>query len=101
MNFQSEVLNSTQLIIVDFWAERCDPCKIIAPMLEEIAMEHTGRVKVAKVNVDQNPALVRQYHITAIPTLLFFVNGLVRDEITGVQGKNFIVSKLDEVMALA
>lgn len=76
-SFEKEVLNSAQPVIVDFWAEWRGPCKMITPMLEEIAIEHTGRVKVARMNVDENPALTGQYHIQSVPTLLFFEDGLV------------------------
>jgi thioredoxin 1 len=100
-NFQNEVLNSTRPVLVDFRAEWCSPCKMIDPMLEEIATEHTGLVKFASVNVDENPALSGQYHITAIPTLLFFINGLVYGQIVGVAGKKAIVSKLEEMTVLA
>jgi thioredoxin 1 len=99
MNFKSEVLNSTQLVIVDFWAERCDSCKMVAPLLEEIAVENAGRMKIAKVNMDENPALSEPYHITVIPTLLFFFNGLVYGQIVGIASKKAILSKMEEITA--
>ncbi|HEY2328343.1 MAG TPA: thioredoxin [Verrucomicrobiae bacterium] len=95
-NFESEVLQSDKPVLVDFWAEWCGPCKMLAPALDEIAAEETG-VKVGKVNMDDNPALAARFGIQSIPTLLYFAGGEVQDKIVGAVGKRTIVSKLEKL----
>jgi thioredoxin 1 len=97
-NFEVEVLRSDQPVLADFWAEWCGPCKMLAPVLDEIATEQAGRVKIAKVNVDANPVLAARFGIQSIPTLLYFVGGEVRDQTVGVTGKRAIISKLEKLV---
>ena len=93
--FESEVLKSGTPVLVDFWAEWCGPCKMIAPTLEEIAKEYSGRLKVAKVNVDQNQGLPPKYGIRGIPTLILFKNGNAEATKVGAVSKSQLTAFID------
>ena len=97
-NFDTEVLKSNLPVLVDFWAEWCGPCKMIGPIVEEIASDYAGKVKVGKVNVDFNNQVAMQYGIRGIPALLVFKSGAVANQIVGAVPKNDITQILDEVI---
>jgi len=94
-NFDAEVVNSPNPVLVDFWAEWCGPCKMIAPILDEIANEKAGAVKIAKVDVQESQGLASKFGIRAIPTLLFFKDGVVREQIVGAPTKRDLIAKLE------
>jgi thioredoxin 1 len=91
-NFQNEVLNSAEPVVVDFWAEWCGPCKMIAPALEEIAKEYAGKVKIAKLNIDENPELAARFGVRSIPTLAMFKGGQVADIKVGAAPKTALTA---------
>ena len=94
-NFDREVTQDGKPVVVDFWAEWCGPCKMIAPLLDEVAREKGDAVKIAKVNVDENQSLSLKYNIRAIPALLFFKNGQLRDQVTGVTSKKDLLNRIE------
>ncbi len=95
-SFDQEVLQAPVPVLVDFWAEWCGPCKMLAPTVEALASEYAGKVKVAKVNVDENIATASRYRIQGIPTLLLFKNGEVREQLVGTQPKSVVEKALNK-----
>jgi len=97
-NFDQEVLKSEQPVLIDFWAVWCGPCRALAPIVDEVAQSYTGKVKVAKMNVDENPGTPGRYGIRGIPTLLIFKDGQVKEQIVGYVPKETIEKAIDKHM---
>ena len=97
--WDNEVLKANDLTMVDFWAAWCGPCQMIAPLVEELATEYHGRVKVAKLNTDDNPDIASQYQVMGIPTLMFFKGGHVIDRIVGAASKKQFKEKIEALLA--
>jgi len=96
--WESEILKSKGLVMVDFWAVWCGPCRIIAPTVEELAKEYAGRVKVAKLNTDENPDIASRYKIMGIPTVMFFKDGQKVDQIVGAVPKPQLKARIDALL---
>jgi thioredoxin 1 len=97
-NFDSEVLQSDTPVLVDFWAEWCAPCRMVAPTIEELAITYAGTVKVGKLDVDSHSEVAARYSVRGIPTLLLFSNGEVQDQLVGASSKDNLVRMIEKVV---
>ena len=96
--FASDVLESDTPVLVDFWAEWCQPCKMVAPVLDEIAAENAGNLTVVKVNIDENPQVARDYRVMSIPMLTIFKGGQIVKSFNGAKSKGFLLKELEDVI---
>ncbi len=96
--FQQEVLNAQQPVLVDFWAPWCGPCRMLAPILEAVAQHASGKVKVVKVNTDDNPVLANAYNVSGIPTLILFDHGQIADRMVGLVPKQQLLDRLSRYL---
>jgi thioredoxin 1 len=97
--WDTEVLRSSDPVLVDFWAEWCGPCRIVGPVVEEVAQEKTGALKVLKLNVDENPETARRYRVMSIPTLMVFSDGNEKKRLVGARGKSQLLDEVEEFVA--
>lgn len=98
-SFQADVLDNPKPVMVDFWAEWCGPCRMVSPILDEIATEYSDKIEIVKVNVDEEPQLAMQYGVTGIPMMAVFQNGAIAKQMVGARPKNAIVEDLASFLA--
>jgi thioredoxin 1 len=96
--FDEEIAGATEPVLVDFWAEWCGPCKTVAPLLDEIADEHAGKIRIAKLNVDDNPEIAQRFGVMSIPTLIVFRDGEPAKRMVGAKGKGQLLQELSEFL---
>ncbi|NLX14955.1 MAG: thioredoxin [Phycisphaerales bacterium] len=97
-NFESEVLNASEPVLVDFWAEWCMPCKALAPTIDELAAEYDGKAKVGKLDTDKNQSLAAKFGISAIPTVILFKDGEIKEKFVGLRGKKDFMASIDALL---